>query len=190
MHRRARSYTDFYHIVREQLSKSDAKNKRRKRIDKSLEALGVEKPHDDLFPIHHDTLDNSTDAQLLKASQQEYLMYQDQLDMTERHLDILLDDANGALKLLETLANSFHAVDEQTSSFQAQCDDLISEEKRLQKLADEVGTDLHYYAYLDGVTRRLNAPGASRLVDHENFAEILTNTDACIGFMAQHVSDL
>lgn len=126
-------------------------------------------------------------SQLLEASQREYHLYRDQLVMTERHLDGLIEDADGALKLLETLATSFHAVDVQTSSFQAQCDDLLTEEKRLQKLADEVGTDLHYYAYLDGVTRRLNAPGASRLVDHENFAEILTNTDACIRFMAKHV---
>jgi conserved oligomeric Golgi complex subunit 3 len=108
--------------------------------------------------------------------------------MTERHLDSLIDGANGALELLTSLADSFQQVEAQTSSFQAQCDDLLSEEKRLQKLADEVGTDLHYYAYLDGVTRRLNAPGASRLVDHLNFGEILTNLDACIGFMTKHVS--
>lgn len=146
----------------------------------------VDKPEDDL-PTRATPPEVSTTDQLLEASQQEFSVYRDQLAMTERHLDTLIDDTNGALKLLETLASSFHAVEAQTSSFQAQCDDLISEERRLQKLADEVGTDLHYYAYLDGVTRRLNAPGASRLVDHQNFAEILTNTDACITFMAQHV---
>jgi conserved oligomeric Golgi complex subunit 3 len=117
-------------------------------------------------------------------------LYQDQLDMTPRHLGSLIRDADGALELLTSLADSFRAVDNQTTSFQEQCDDLLSEEKRLQKLADEVGTDLHYYAYLDGVTRRLNAPGASRLVDHQNFAEILINLDACIGFMVQHVSSV
>lgn len=146
----------------------------------------IEKPEDDL-PSRIASPDVSSTDQLLAASQQEFTVYRDQLAMTERHLDTLIDDTNGALKLLETLASSFHAVEAQTSSFQAQCDDLLSDERRLQKLADEVGTDLHYYAYLDGVTRRLNAPGASRLVDHQNFAEILTNTDACITFMAQHV---
>ncbi|KAK9794219.1 putative Golgi complex component Cog3 [Seiridium cardinale] len=185
--RRAKSYSDFYHVVRVQLSKDAKKKRRRKRQDRSLEALNIETPEDGLFS-QHDVPVGATDAQLLEASQQEYLLYQDQLAMTERHLDSLIEDANGALKLLETLASSFHAVEEQTSSFQAQCDDLLSEERRLQKLADEVGTDLHYYAYLDGVTRRLNAPGASRLVDHENFAEILINTDACISFMAKHPS--
>ena len=115
-------------------------------------------------------------------------IYQEQLEITGRHLDTLIEGANDALDLLSSLADSFRAVESQTTSFQAQCDDLLTEEKRLQKLADEVGTDLHYYAYLDGVTRRLNAPGASRLVDHQNFGEILTNLDACIGFMLEHVS--
>lgn len=110
--------------------------------------------------------------------------------MTDRHLGRLVIEANGALDILTSLADNFRAVETQTSSFQAQCDHLLSEEQRLQKLADEVGTDLHYYAYLDGVTRRLNAPGASRLVNHENFGEILTNLDACIEFMAKHVSTL
>ncbi|KAK7937676.1 uncharacterized protein PG986_014544 [Apiospora aurea] len=183
--KRAKSYSDFYHVVRAQLSKDAAKKRRRKRRDRSLEALMVDKPEDDL-PSRATPPDVSSTDQLLQASQQEFSVYRDQLALTERHLDTLIDDTNGALKLLETLASSFHAVETQTSSFQAQCDDLLSEERRLQKLADEVGTDLHYYAYLDGVTRRLNAPGASRLVDHQNFAEILTNTDACITFMAQH----
>ena len=108
--------------------------------------------------------------------------------MTERHLEGLIKDTDGALELLASLAKSFRVVEDQTTSFQAQCDDLLSEQKRLQTLADEVGTDLHYYAYLDNATRRLNAPGASRLVDDETFTEILANLDACIAFMAKHVS--
>ncbi|ORY67228.1 Sec34-like family-domain-containing protein [Pseudomassariella vexata] len=184
--RRVKSYSDFYHVVRSQLSKDASKKQKRQKKDKSLEAILLEKPDNNTSGKHGSFQDDSFHDELLEASQQEFLLYREQLAMTERHLGALIDDTDDALKLLETLATSFRSVDIQTSSFQAQCDDLISEETRLQKLADEVGTDLHYYAYLDGVTRRLNAPGASRLVDHENFAEILTNTDACIGFMAKH----
>ncbi len=110
--------------------------------------------------------------------------------MTERHLGTLISDANGALKILESLCQSFRAVDEQTSSFQAQCDGLLTEQKRLQTLADDVGTDLQYYTYLDSATRRLNAPGAGRLVDGAAFAEILSTLDACIEFMTEHVGFL
>lgn len=108
--------------------------------------------------------------------------------LTERHLDGLINDANTTLKLLSTLSNSFKSVESQTSSFQARCEDLLQEQKRLEKLGDEVGTDLHYYAYLDTATRRLNAPGAGRLVDDEAFGEMVENLDACIVFMTDHVS--
>ncbi|KAI0475220.1 Sec34-like family-domain-containing protein [Xylariaceae sp. FL0804] len=186
--RRAKSYSDFYHVVRAQLAK-DAPKRRKKKSSKQgrgLEALAVVKPEEDTALRRDSAPPRSSDAELVEAAQHEYLLYQDQLELAERHLDTLIADADGALDLLTSLADSFRAVEAQTSSFQAQCDDLLSEERRLRKLADEVGTDLHYYAYLDGVTRRLNAPGASRLVYHENFGEILTNLDACISFMADH----
>lgn len=110
--------------------------------------------------------------------------------MTERHLNGLIDDANATLALLTSLSDSFQSVDAQTSTFQAQCEDLLNEQKRLEKLADEVGTDLYYYVYLDTATRRLNAPGASRLVDDEEFGEMIENINSCAEFMAKHVSFL
>lgn len=115
-------------------------------------------------------------------------MYGEQLAMTERHLETLIQDTNSALQLLASLSESFRGVEEQTTTFQSQCEDLLSEQRRLEKLADEVGTDLHYYAYIDQVTRRLNAPGAGRLVDDESFGEIMVNLDACIAFMEKNVS--
>lgn len=115
-------------------------------------------------------------------------LYEDQLILTERHLDALIDDTNASLKLLTTLSNSFKAVETQTTSFRSQCEDLIEEKTRLQKLADDVGTDLHYYAYLDNVTRRLNAPGAGRLADDDGFGEVLEHLNSCIDFMSKHVS--
>ncbi|KAI0007294.1 Sec34-like family protein [Xylariaceae sp. FL0662B] len=181
--RRAKSYSDFYHVVRAQLAKD--KKRRKKTRERNLDALMVEKPEVAVRRRKSPQLE-CPDDELLEASQHEYLLYRDQLKMTERHLDRLITDANSALGLLTSLADSFRAVDARTSMFKAQCDDLLSEERRLQKLADEVGTDLHYYEYLDGVTRRLNAPGASRLVNHEDFGEILVNLDACIAFMVKH----
>lgn len=107
----------------------------------------------------------------------------DQLGITQRHLDSLISGTEDALKILASLSDSFKAVEEQTSSFQAQCQDLLTDQERLQKVADDIGTDLHYYAYLDTVTRRLNAPGAIRLAEDAGFAEILTNLDQCTSFM-------
>lgn len=107
--------------------------------------------------------------------------------MTERHLDGLIDDANSTLELLTKLSNSFQSVEAQTSTFQAQCEEVLTEQTRLEKLANEVGTDYYYYSYLDTATRRLNAPGAGRLVDDESFGEMVENIDACVAFMEDHV---
>lgn len=109
------------------------------------------------------------------------------MSLTERHLDGLINDADTTLALLSKLSSSFQSVEAQTTTFQAQCEELLTEQKRLEKLADEVGTDYYYYAYLDTATRRLNAPGAGRLVDDESFGEMVENIDACIAFMEDHV---
>lgn len=108
--------------------------------------------------------------------------------MTERHLETLIEDTNSALQLLASLSESFRGVEEQTTTFQLQCEDLLSEQTRLEKLAHEVGTDLHYYAYIEQITRRLNGPGAGRLVDDETFGDIMDNLDSCIAFMERNVS--
>ncbi|RDA91295.1 hypothetical protein CP533_6338 [Ophiocordyceps camponoti-saundersi (nom. inval.)] len=115
-------------------------------------------------------------------------LYEDQLTLTERHLDGLIDDANAALELLASLSRSFQSVEAQTTSFRSRCEDLLNEQHRLERLAHDVGTDLHYYAYLETATRRLNAPGASRLVEDDAFGDMVANIDACIGFMNNHVS--
>lgn len=115
-------------------------------------------------------------------------LYRDQLKLTERHLEGLIDNANDTLKLLTTLSQSFLSVEAQTSTFQAQCEELLTEQRRLEKLADEVGTDLYYYAYLEKATRRLNAPGAGRLIEDHDFSEMVENIDSCIKFMTTHVS--
>lgn len=189
--RRAQSFSDFHAIVRAGLKEDVPQKKRRRRTrrkeDKNLDALalpGIESVIDE----DDDVLLDEYQDELLDAGQQEYTLYGEQLSMTERHLDTLIQDTNSALELLASLSESFRGVEEQTTSFQAQCEDLLSEQRRLQKLADEVGTDLHYYAYIDTVSRRLNAPGAGRLVEDESFGEVLGNLDACIAFMEKHPS--
>jgi hypothetical protein len=70
---RARSYSDFYHVVRAQLSKDAAKKKRRKNKERGLDALLVLKPEDNIRTHKSPLLMKSIDAELVDASQQEYL---------------------------------------------------------------------------------------------------------------------
>lgn len=100
----------------------------------------------------------------------------------------MLQDTISALDLLANLSGSFKSVEAQTTAFQAQCEDLLGEQKHIKYLSEEVGTGLQYYAYLEPVTRRLNAPGASSVIGDDGFVEMLTNLDACIEFMIKHVS--
>lgn len=114
-------------------------------------------------------------------------LYLDQLSLSERHLNSLLDDTSSALDTLGTLSESFKHVEAQTTAFQAQCEDLLEEQKRIRELADEVGTDLQYYAYLEPMTRRLNAPNAGKMVKNDEFLDMLMNLNSCVKFMDQHV---
>jgi hypothetical protein len=112
------------------------------------------------------------------------------LTLSERHLNTLLSDTTDALDLLASLSQSFKAVESETTAFQAQCEDLLAEQQRLRTLADEIGTDLQYYAYLEPLTRRLNAPGAARVIRSNDFLDMLGNLVTCIDFMDEHVSSI
>jgi len=70
---RPKSYSDFYHVVRAQLSKDAAtKRRRQKNKERSLDALMIVKPEDQL-QTRKSTSSRSIDAELLDASQQQYL---------------------------------------------------------------------------------------------------------------------
>ena len=92
------------------------------------------------------------------------------------------------MDLLDNLANSFKAVQIQTTSFQQQCEGLLQEKSRLENLANDLDHNLKYYNYLEPATRRLNAPGAGSLVRSKEFSEMLARIDECLEFMASHVS--
>jgi hypothetical protein len=160
--------------------------------EKTLDSTLIETTFEDL---EEDLLDASQEEYQYVISSSPYgtlvnievRLYRDQLALSERHLDNLLSDTTSALDLLASLSESFKGVESETTAFQAQCEDLLAEQKRLRDLADEVGTDLQYYAYLEPLTRRLNAPGAGRLIRTEDFLDMLLNLNACIDFMDQHV---
>ncbi|KAJ3495453.1 hypothetical protein NLG97_g3395 [Lecanicillium saksenae] len=185
--RRAASYADCRHAQRPAVP-TVLRKKQGSHRNRNWEALilSTDAKHTPKSYTTDLQTENVYNEQLLDASQQEYLLYRDQLSLTERHLDGLISDANTTLELLTKLSNSFQSVESQTSTFQAQCEEVLTEQTRLEKLAHQVGTDYYYYSYLDNATRRLNAPGASRLVDDESFGEMVENIDACIAFMEDH----
>ena len=55
-------------------------------------------------------------------------------------------------------------------------------------LAVNINQNLKFYAFLEPVTRRLNAPGAGKFVRSKEFSEMLSRLDDCLEYMTAHVS--
>jgi prefoldin subunit 5 len=113
--------------------------------------------------------------------------YLEELEQSTSHLDSLLRDTSSTLDILSTLSESFRAVDTQTSAFQQQCESLLSAQRKSTKLADDIHENMQYYEFLDPVSKRLNAPGAGRLVGTKEFSDMLRRLDECLDYMHAHV---
>jgi hypothetical protein len=117
-----------------------------------------------------------------------YRLYRNQLVQTEAHLDSILKSAKDTLDILLSLTESFKAVEEQTTEFRAQCEELLADQKNTSKLAEDITENLQYYNYLEPITKRLNAPGAGNLIRRAEFSDMLANIDTCLDYMQAHVS--
>ena len=180
MARRAQSYSDFHDAVIAHTTK-ERKLQRKRSLENALRP-------DNLIQSDLDFADwySSIEEDLLEESHEEYTLYQEQLQLSHHHLDTILASTTSTLDLLSSLSESFKAVEAQTTAFQAQCESLMSEQRRTTKLADDMDDNLRYYAYLEPMTRRLNAPGASNLVRDKDFPDMLANLDQCLEYMHLH----
>ena len=124
--------------------------------------------------------------ELLEASHDDYTRYQHQLHMTRTHLDNMTADTTSTLDILSSLSASFKVVEAQTNAFRTQCEGLIGDQKRITKLADDMEQNLRYYLYLEPTTKRLNAPGAGKIVRGKEFTDMLANLDSCLEYMHAH----
>ncbi|KAF2129826.1 Sec34-domain-containing protein [Dothidotthia symphoricarpi CBS 119687] len=168
--RRAKSYSDFYSVVRAHLKKEKALERK-----KSQEHLASE--------IDFAAWYGGVNEDLLEASHAEYALYQNQLHMTRNQLDNIIADTTDTLDMLSSLSDSFKTVEAQTTAFRTQCEGLIDDQTRITKLADDMEQNLRYYLYLEPTTKRLNAPGAGKIVRGKEFTDMLANLDSCLEYM-------
>jgi hypothetical protein len=171
--RRAKSYSDFYTVVRAHMKKERALERK-----KSQENLNTELEVAEWY--------GSINEELLEASHDEYRLYQNQLHMTRSHLANMTADTSLTLDILSSLSSSFKAVEAQTNAFRTQCEGLIEDQTRITKLADDMEQNLRYYMYLEPTTKRLNAPGAGKIVRGKEFTDMLANLDSCLEYMQAH----
>jgi hypothetical protein len=176
--RRAKSYSDFYNVVRAHLKKEKEHEDTGRVKEKEQAQITSELEFAEWY--------GGVSDELLEASHDEYKLYQDQLHLTRSHLDSIVSDTTTTLDVLSSLSESFKAVDEQTTAFRTQCEGLIDDQKRIIKLADDMEQNLRYYLYLEPITKRLNAPGAGNFVRGKEFTDMLSNLDNCLEYMQGH----
>ena len=179
--RRAQSYHDFYHVARSHLGKD-----RRLLRRTSLDGFRPRAAENEDIQLAFDRECIGLEKEHLEESHARYQTYQEQLELSSSHLDNLLSSTRASLDTLGHLSKSFEAVETQTNAFRQQCESLVSEQKRLESLADAIGENVQYYMYLEPMTRRLNAPGAANLVKGDDFPEMLSNLDNCLAYMESH----
>ncbi|KAM5448518.1 Golgi transport complex subunit 3 [Microsporum audouinii] len=124
--------------------------------------------------------------ELLEASYEKYQSCLDDLESSTCHLDSLLQDTSQTLEILSSLSQSFESVENRTAAFQKQCEGLLSVQNKSSKLADDIHENLIPYDYLDPISRRLNAPGASNSVRSKDFSDMLRRLDECLDYMHAH----
>ncbi|KAI5361441.1 Putative oligomeric Golgi complex, subunit 3 protein [Septoria linicola] len=178
--RRAQSYSDFYHVATAFSKKED--RKKRKNSLGTLHDVVLHQSAELDFEAEY----SAAEELLLNESHAEHQAYLEQLELSHTHLDNLLASTMSTLGLLSALSDSFKAVEAQTEAFRQQCEDLVVEQRRLAGLADAIDENAQYYAYLEPMTRRLNAPGAANLVKGNDFLEMLSNLDNCVAYMESH----
>jgi hypothetical protein len=180
--RRAKSYSDFYNVVRAHLKKEKEQEQEQEHIErrrgKGQEHIASELEFAEWY--------GGVSDELLEASHDEYKLYQDQLHLTRSRLDNIVSDTTSTLDILSSLSESFKAVETQTTAFRTQCEGLIDDQKRITKLADDMEQNLRYYLYLEPITKRLNAPGAGNFVRGKEFTDMLSNLDNCLEYMQGH----
>ncbi|OKL60595.1 hypothetical protein UA08_04046 [Talaromyces atroroseus] len=129
---------------------------------------------------------HDVEEDLLDASHEAYQSCLHELEISRAHLDSLLADTSSTLAALSSLSKSFQAVDLQTSTFQKQCEGLLTTQTKNTRLADDIRDNLAYYDFLDPASRKLNAPGAGKIVRDREFSEMLRKLDECLDYMESH----
>jgi conserved oligomeric Golgi complex subunit 3 len=178
--RRAQSYSNFYDAVTAYSRKEQALSRQA-----SWDTARQHFRHDKGL-LSFDEQFASLEEQLLDQSHAKYQTYYEQLQLSASHLDDLLSSTTDTLRGLSVLSDSFKTVEAQTNAFRQQCESLITEQRRHNTLADAIDENSRYYAFLEPMTRRLNAPGAANLVNGDDFPEMLSNLDSCLEYMESH----
>lgn len=96
-----------------------------------------------------------------------------------------LDQAKGGLR---TLSEEYAFVADKTKALNTASEQLIEEQSRLQRIADDIQQKLYYFNQFEILSQRLYSPTMS--VSSDAFRDCLTKIDNCLLYLKEHVSIL
>lgn len=97
----------------------------------------------------------------------------------------MLSQSAIVLKFVSKLDTGFSNVQKETNSIQETCNALLSEQKSLSTLSEEIDKNLKIFNNLEVITQQLNTPGAD-FVTRPSFSQLLDHLDEGLLYVEKH----
>ncbi|XP_036328076.1 conserved oligomeric Golgi complex subunit 3-like [Rhagoletis pomonella] len=110
-----------------------------------------------------------------------HYQYLQQLEQRDAECGEISEQINSAMGQLKSLNSEYETVSQKTSALNTASEKLTEEQKRLQKLGDEIQRRLHYFSQVELLHQRLQSPTLS--VASEAFRDCLDRIDECLEYL-------
>ncbi|GAA5949410.1 hypothetical protein JCM3765_003400 [Sporobolomyces pararoseus] len=94
----------------------------------------------------------------------------------------ILDGLEVSRGLLSEMEANYQYVEENSSSLQSACQEMLLEQKHLYTITEQIGQRLEYFRELESSTKMLNLPG-EELVLKEDFLNMIDRLDICLDYL-------
>lgn len=108
-----------------------------------------------------------------------------QLEQHREDCNSLLNQVADTLDKLSKLKGQYGFVSNKTNSLHEACEQMLIDQNKLAKLADDLETVISYFLEYEKIQSQLSSPTIS--VHGELFHDILDRLDKCTDFMISHV---
>nr|CAG4634655.1 EOG090X02EM [Alona affinis] len=122
--------------------------------------------------------------EMLQEEDAEYRVYLKQLEQHQEDCNELLTQVTSTLDKLSKLQDQYGFVSNKTNSLHEACEQMLIDQNKLSKLADDLETNVSYFLEYEKIQSQLSSPTLS--VHGDLFRDILNRLDKCIEYMQSH----
>lgn len=130
------------------------------------------------FHLWHDEMER----RLQDANEEKYRALIGDLNRDRDAVAGLLNLVDRAKKALEDVRDGRVFVDEVISKFKSECENMVSERKKMGELADALRKRLTYFEELETLTVKFGGGPTSITPNHEDFIKLLHRLDECVAY--------